>query len=65
MDGDVVKIFNVNGKKIREITSGDSSGFKWDGKKDDGSYAVSGAYIYQIKVASKSSLISGTIAFVR
>lgn len=65
MDGDVVKIFNVNGKKIREITSGDSSGFKWDGKKDDGSYAESGAYIYQIKVASKSSLISGTIAFVR
>lgn len=65
MDGDVVKIFNVNGKKIREITSGDSSGFKWDGKKDDGSYAESGAYIYQIKVASKGSLISGTIAFVR
>ncbi len=65
MDGDVVKIFNINGKKIREITSGDSGGFKWDGKKDDGSYAESGAYIYQIKVASKSSLISGTIAFVR
>jgi hypothetical protein len=65
MDGDVVKIFNINGKKIREITSGDSSGFKWDGKKDDGSYAESGAYIYQIKVASKNSLISGTIAFVR
>ncbi|MDD5021901.1 MAG: FlgD immunoglobulin-like domain containing protein [Endomicrobiaceae bacterium] len=65
MDGDVVKIFNVNGKKIREITTGDAAGFKWDGKKDDGSYAESGAYIYQIKLAEKGNLISGTIAFVR
>jgi hypothetical protein len=65
MEGDVIKIFNINGKKIREITSGDASGFKWDGKKDNGSYAESGAYIYQIKLAEKGSLISGTIAFVR
>lgn len=65
MDGDVIKIFNINGKKIREITSGDTSGFKWDGKKDDGSYAESGAYIYQIRLAENGKLISGTIAFVR
>ncbi|GAB1402769.1 hypothetical protein MASR1M68_16800 [Elusimicrobiota bacterium] len=65
MAGDVVKIFNINGKKIREITSGDTSGFKWDGKKDDGNYAESGAYIYQIKLSESGKLISGTVAFVR
>lgn len=65
MSGDVVKIYNINGKKIKEITSGDAGGFEWDGKKDDGTWAESGAYIYQIKIEGKSKLISGTIAFVR
>lgn len=61
-EGDVLKIYNVNGKKIREITSGTSDGFVWDGKNDSGDWAKSGIYIYQIKVDGK--LISGTIAFV-
>lgn len=61
-EGDVLKIFNVNGKKIREISSGTPDGFIWDGKKDNGDWAKSGIYVYQIKVDGK--LISGTIVFV-
>ena len=61
-EGDVLKIYNVNGKKIREITSGTAEGFVWDGRNDSGDWAKSGIYIYQIKVDGK--LISGTIAFV-
>lgn len=61
--GDSVKIYNTSGKKIKEISSGDAEGFKWDGRKDNGDYASSGIYVYQIKV--KGKLISGTIAFVK
>ena len=61
-EGDVLKIYNVNGKKIREITSGTAEGFVWDGKNDSGDWAKSGIYIYQIKIDGK--LISGTIVFV-
>ena len=61
--GDSVKIYTTGGKKIREISSGDADGFKWDGKKDNGDYAASGIYVYQIKV--KGKLISGTIVFVK
>ena len=64
-DGDTVKIYNVNGKKIRTISSGTEEGFTWDGKNDSGQYVESGTYIYQIKVKEKSKLISGTIAFVK
>ena len=64
-DGDTVKIYNVNGKKVREIKSGTDEGFNWDGKDDNGHYVESGTYIYQIKVSGKSKLISGTIAFVK
>ena len=61
-EGDVVKIYNLNGKKIREITAGDGNGFVWDGRKDNGDWAESGTYVYQIKV--KEKIVSGTIAFV-
>ncbi len=64
-DGDVVKIYNVNGKKVREITAGDGNGgFVWDGRKDNGDWAESGTYVYQIKLKNKGKVISGTIAFV-
>ncbi len=62
-EGDSVKIYTTMGKKIKEIRSGDSEGFKWNGQKDNGEWAKSGIYIYQIKVNGK--LISGTIAFVK
>ncbi len=61
--GDSVKIYNTSGKKVKEISSGDAEGFKWDGRKDNGDWASSGIYVYQIKV--KGKLISGTIAFVK
>ena len=61
-EGDVLKIYTVNGKKIREISSGTPDGFIWDGKKDNGDWAKSGIYVYQIKVDGK--LVSGTIVFV-
>lgn len=61
--GDSVKIYNTSGKKVKEISSGDADGFKWDGRKDNGDWASSGIYVYQIKV--KGKLISGTIAFVK
>lgn len=59
-EGDSVKIYNVNGKKVRELTGGN---FAWDGKDYSGRYVESGTYIYQIKVDGK--IISGTIAFVK
>ena len=59
-EGDSVKIYNVNGKKVRELDGGT---FAWDGKDDSGRYVESGTYIYQIKVDGK--IISGTIAFVK
>ena len=62
-EGDSVKIYTTSGKKIREISSGDLEGFKWDGRKDNGDWAKSGIYVYQIKV--KGKLISGTIVFVK
>ena len=67
-EGDVVKIYNVNGKKIAELTDIDSNGSAfWEGKRDtnnSGDWAESGTYIYQIKLKEKGKIISGTIAFV-
>lgn len=67
VDGDTVKIYNLNGKKIAELTAGDKSGFVWQGRKgtnNSGDWAESGTYVYQINVKEKGKIISGTIAFV-
>ncbi len=67
VEGDTVKIYNLNGKKIAELTAGDTNGFVWKGRKDtnnSGDWAESGTYVYQIKVKEKGKIISGTIAFV-
>ena len=64
-EGDSVKIYDVTGKKIAEITSGTDKGFVWYGKNSSGGWVESGTYIYQIKVKGKSKLINGTIAFVK
>lgn len=65
VDGDVVKIYNVNGQKVAELTTGESSeGFEWKGRKgtnNSGDWAKSGIYIYQIKLKENSKIISGTI----
>lgn len=67
VDGDVVKIYNVNGQKVAELTAGETSeGFEWKGRKgtnNSGDWAKSGIYIYQIKLKEKSKIISGTIVF--
>ena len=66
-EGDVVKIYNLKGKKIAELKSGTSDGFIWKGKKgtdNSGDWAESGTYIYQIKLKDGGNIISGTIAFV-
>ena len=66
-EGDVVKIYNVNGKKVAELNAGTADGFEWLGRKgtnNSGDWAESGTYIYQIKVKDDSKIISGTIAFV-
>ena len=66
-EGDVVKIYNLKGKKIAELKSGTSDGFIWKGKKgtdNNGDWAESGTYIYQIKLKDGGNVISGTIAFV-
>ena len=66
-EGDSVKIYNLKGKKIAELKSGNSDGFVWEGKKgtdNSGDWAESGTYIYQIKLKSGGNVISGTIAFV-
>ncbi|MBR3627497.1 MAG: hypothetical protein IKN42_01465 [Elusimicrobia bacterium] len=68
VDGDVVKIYSINGKKIAELTTGESSeGFEWKGRRgtnNSGDWAESGTYIYQIKLKEQGKIISGTIAFV-
>ena len=62
-EGDTVTIYNLKGRKIRKISA--SSGTTvWDGKKDNGDWAESGTYIYQIKLKSGGDVISGTLAFV-
>ena len=67
-DGDVVKIYNVSGKKVAELNAPEGTeGFEWKGREgtnNNGDWAKSGTYIYQIKLKEKSKVISGTIAFV-
>ncbi len=63
-DGDVVKIYTVNGQKIAELNAGETSeGFEWKGRKgtnNSGDWAKSGIYVYQIKLKD-GKIISGTI----
>ena len=64
VDGDVVKIYTVNGQKIAELNAGETSeGFEWKGRKgtnNSGDWAKSGIYVYQIKL-KQGKIISGTI----
>ena len=63
-EGDSVSIYNLKGKKIRKISANGSGNDVWDGRKDNGDWAESGTYIYQIKLKDGGDIISGTIAFV-
>lgn len=63
-EGDTITIYNLRGKKIRKINATNADVNVWDGKKDNGDWAESGTYIYQIKIKDKSDKVSGTVAFV-
>ena len=64
-EGDKITIYNLKGRKIRKITAdGSSDTTVWDGTRDNGDWAESGTYIYQIKLKDGGDVISGTIAFV-
>ena len=57
--GDTVNIYDVRGRKVRQISNTNV----WDGKDDGGSYVESGVYVYQIKSHGKT--ISGVIAVAK
>jgi hypothetical protein len=58
-DGDTVTIFDVNGRRVRQV----SNNYIWDGKDDENNIVESGLYIYQIKTSGK--IISGTIVVAK
>lgn len=57
---DVVNIFDVNGRRIRQLKNDNTL---WDGKDDNGRTVESGLYVYQIKVGGK--IINGTIVVAK
>jgi hypothetical protein len=57
--GDVINIYDVNGKRVRQIQDENI----WDGKNDNGDIVKGGIYIYQIKKQDKT--ISGTIVVAK
>ena len=64
-EGDTVTIYNLKGRKVRKITADGSSDITvWNGRRDNGDWAESGTYLYQIKLKDGGDIISGTIAFV-
>jgi hypothetical protein len=58
--GDTVNIFDVKGRKVRQLSDG---AFIWNGKDDNDTLVESGLYIYQIKIGGK--VISGTIVVAK
>lgn len=62
---DTVTIFNVAGRKIRELRSQAGEQVVWDGRDSSGAIVESGIYIYQIKLRDKSKPISGTIVVAK
>ncbi len=59
-----IKIFDVNGRKVRSISQ---RPYEWDGKDGSGRVVESGLYIYQFKVAinGKDEYINGTLAVAK
>lgn len=58
---DVVKIFDITGKMVRQL----NDTIIWDGKDDSSDILESGLYIYQIKIKASGKIISGTIAIAK
>ena len=62
VDGDTVNIYDIRGRKIRQLNNGV---FSWDGKDDGGQIVESGIYIYQIKLNESGKIISGTVVVAK
>ncbi|MDD5067898.1 MAG: T9SS type A sorting domain-containing protein, partial [bacterium] len=59
-----IRIFSVDGKKIREITGAVSGQSVWNGKDADGNPAGSGVYIFQITTEGKK-VQTGSMVIIR
>ncbi|MHB9154846.1 MAG: hypothetical protein ACYC5N_04025 [Endomicrobiales bacterium] len=60
-DIDVINIYDISGKRIRQLRDA----YTWDGKDDTNTMVESGLYIYQIKLKTTGKVISGTIAVAK
>ena len=63
VDGDIVHIFDVRGRRVRTINASTNSPTQWDGRNDGGSIVDSGVYIYQYE--SQGSRVSGVIVVAK
>ncbi len=61
VSGDIVNVYNIRGRKIRQL----NQDFSWDGKDDSGKLVESGIYIYQIKLNATGKIINGTIVVAK
>lgn len=60
----VIRIFNLRGQKVNELTDFQSPVYRWYGVDDTGNKLESGVYIYILEVNGKQ-VASGTITVVR
>jgi len=62
-----IKIYDINGIKVKTINECNDKGPMWDGTDENGNIVESGVYIYQFKalVEDKLKLVSGTIAVAK
>lgn len=56
-----IKILDVQGRPVRTL----DSVALWDGRKDNGEFAESGAYVYQVSTSELSEKVTGTIGVAR
>ncbi|MBN1351842.1 gliding motility-associated C-terminal domain-containing protein [candidate division KSB1 bacterium] len=60
----MLQIFNLKGRKVKEINDVRDHQYRWYGKDDDGMDLMPGVYIYILKANGKR-LSSGTITLIR
>ena len=60
----VIRIFNLRGKKVRELNAYAGNACRWDGKDEFGKNMEPGVYIYFINLEDKQDA-NGTITLIR
>ena len=60
----VVRIYNLRGRKVKELGNFAGNNYKWDGKDDGGQELEPGVYMYILEVDNRN-VSSGTITLVR